>query len=598
MKHQTVCSVWFALVLWTTSWVMAQPADTLTVVRKHVLRNGPSSLAMPLPNGFLLVGRSEKNAVVSRVDQTGAEQWSRVVSNLRAVSMVKNQLALVQQTTNGQMSLSVLNLNDEGKLIWRADVGPGTEAETAIRPDQSVAVVTRTPTGLMLYSLEPSGQSDRETPIALTDPEPGGQLGLLSLPDNGLVLTVGSTVIGLNNEGSKRWSFDFGRDKIQWNRMRLLRNGQVALVGQGTAIAFSPDNLDGRLIVLNPQTGHQIWSKVLTFSDMREAGIDLVEKPDQTLFVLMQEPTGASLLHLNARHELRVVSRIKSPAQQVVNYIALVQCSADRYGLVAATAHQTIWQEMGRPTPSPRPNAKRPALYGLSVGVSYPPIRFAEADARAIAETLQRQQGQSFTKVAVQLLNAPQQATTTQIGAAIERWSLTLKPNPDDWVLVFVSGLAIDLQHDLRLIGADYDQAAPRNTSLSLRQLLRDLNALPCRKLVLLDMGQPEQVGPPANDRTFSFLPRDFPNTYVLMASQPDQPAYEDPAWQHGAFTRALLDGLTGPADTNRDGQLRLSELGSYLSEAVPALVQTQKQKEQQPTWLIRQKDDAVLLEK
>jgi hypothetical protein len=607
MKCQTACSVGLGLCLflWATSLVMAQPSDTLSVKRSLVLRNEPSEMAIAIPNGFLLVGGSDKTSLMSRVDSTGVRQWSQTVANLRAVSVAKDQLALVQQLGNGQLSLSVLNVNKPGKVLWRTEVGPGSEADAAIQTDQRVIVVTRTPGGLTLYNLTASGQSGWGEPVILPDPEPGGQLDLFALPNNGLVLTVGSTVIGLTHEGHKRWAFDFGRDKIQWNQKRLLRNGQLALVGQGVAIAFGPNNLDARIMVIDPQTGHQVWTKVLTMSDTREAGIDVLENPDQTLMVLLQEPTGASLLHLNARHEIRVVGRLIHPAQEVTNYVAIVSRSGGRYGIVSATANQTRWQEMGQwqapLTPRPKANMGRVNLYGLSVGVTHPPIRFAASDATALADAFEREQGRGFANVEFEVLNTPDRNRTDQIAAVTERWANSLKPQPDDWVVVFVSGMLLDHHNDLRLVGSDYDPATPRSTTLSLRALLTDLNALPCRKLILLDASltptpRPGQYSPrPGANRAFDFSARQFPNTWILAGGQPDQAVYEDAAWQHGAFTRALLDALSGKADTDTDGQLRLDELNAYLSENVPVLVRKQLQKEQQPTWLLRS-GDAVLM--
>ena len=46
----------------------------------------------------------------------------------------------------------------------------------------------------------------------------------------------------------------------------------------------------------------------------------------------------------------------------------------------------------------------------------------------------------------------------------------------------------------------------------------------------------------------------------------------ENAAWGHGAFTKALLDGLRGAADYEKDDMLHFLELASYVSRAVPKL--------------------------
>ena len=48
--------------------------------------------------------------------------------------------------------------------------------------------------------------------------------------------------------------------------------------------------------------------------------------------------------------------------------------------------------------------------------------------------------------------------------------------------------------------------------------------------------------------------------------------AEELPAEQHGAFAQALLEGLSGKADTNGDGVVEMSELEAYLTSRVSKL--------------------------
>ena len=46
----------------------------------------------------------------------------------------------------------------------------------------------------------------------------------------------------------------------------------------------------------------------------------------------------------------------------------------------------------------------------------------------------------------------------------------------------------------------------------------------------------------------------------------------EDLAWGHGAFTKALLDGLDGPADYDQDGVITLKELDLHITRNVKKL--------------------------
>jgi hypothetical protein len=116
--------------------------------------------------------------------------------------------------------------------------------------------------------------------------------------------------------------------------------------------------------------------------------------------------------------------------------------------------------------------------------------------------------------------------------------------------------------------------------------LLQDLNKLSGRKLVLLDMcktGKEQKMDS-----------KDFPNMSVMVACQEGKQAFESVKWQHGAFTKALIDGLSGQADQNQDESLTLSELFAYLSETVPALTRAETNQLQQPLWWLKGKDEVL----
>jgi uncharacterized caspase-like protein len=59
----------------------------------------------------------------------------------------------------------------------------------------------------------------------------------------------------------------------------------------------------------------------------------------------------------------------------------------------------------------------------------------------------------------------------------------------------------------------------------------------------------------------------------ILAASTGGEVSLEHPDWGHGAFTKALLEGLEqGQADYSKDGMIHLRELDLYVAERVAAL--------------------------
>jgi uncharacterized caspase-like protein len=58
----------------------------------------------------------------------------------------------------------------------------------------------------------------------------------------------------------------------------------------------------------------------------------------------------------------------------------------------------------------------------------------------------------------------------------------------------------------------------------------------------------------------------------VFASSRGNEKSLEDAKWKHGAFTRALLDGLGGQADLIKDGKITVSELQTFVANRVKEL--------------------------
>ena len=62
-------------------------------------------------------------------------------------------------------------------------------------------------------------------------------------------------------------------------------------------------------------------------------------------------------------------------------------------------------------------------------------------------------------------------------------------------------------------------------------------------------------------------------NVTVLTSSRGNQTSQEADAWQHGAFTKALLDAMSDPAaDINRTGLINAAGLANYVAGRVASL--------------------------
>ncbi len=60
------------------------------------------------------------------------------------------------------------------------------------------------------------------------------------------------------------------------------------------------------------------------------------------------------------------------------------------------------------------------------------------------------------------------------------------------------------------------------------------------------------------------------PGWIYFVSAAPDRKSIENRAWSNGAFSYCLVNGLSGEADADRDGEVTMLELKSYMASAMP----------------------------
>ena len=201
-------------------------------------------------------------------------------------------------------------------------------------------------------------------------------------------------------------------------------------------------------------------------------------------------------------------------------------------------------------------NSDRFADFGLTN------LEFAVTDARAVRDSLSRGTLELYDLAANQLL-ADAEVTRAGWKTAVRDLAagLAAEVEPDDLLVVFLAGHGMTnvedgngyayLCHDaeLRLSEAN-DEPVPVAAGSISWQDFESLTNVPCRKLALVDTCHSGALGPAARSVTV----REFQENMivVLAAAADDEPSQEADAWGHGAFTKILLEALSGKADMGR----------------------------------------------
>jgi hypothetical protein len=227
--------------------------------------------------------------------------------------------------------------------------------------------------------------------------------------------------------------------------------------------------------------------------------------------------------------------------------------------------------------------AEAPDLYFLAIGISrYSDdaisLRYAHRDAEELERLISKQEnGPVFKNVQTRLL-PNEKATRRAIFEALN-W-LAKSGNPSDTRILFLAGHGGLAFGDTRnFFFCSYDCKAIDNAAdgVNWNDLLAALRASGGRSILMVDTCHASAVA-----GTRGLLPLDF--TEVLKqskermsgityftASMGTEASIEKPEWQHGAFTKALIEGMTGGMKKN-GAVIESHELGEFLRQRVEEL--------------------------
>jgi WD40 repeat protein len=236
-----------------------------------------------------------------------------------------------------------------------------------------------------------------------------------------------------------------------------------------------------------------------------------------------------------------------------------------------------------------RASAPTVSLYALVVGVGkfkdakINPLTWAGEDAREFARALQRQQGRLYRKVDVKLL-VEEEADNASIIDGLT-W-LGRQVSQGDVGVVFLAGHGVTdprgnysyVPYNARLedvAGVSLPTRASSVPASEIRQALRDLAGNALFFFDTCHAGGAAGIsfrGAPDTNKLINEI-AESANAIVLASSTSGELSQERDDWRHGAFTKALLEGLAGAADAMpKDGVITIDELNLYVKERVKEL--------------------------
>ena len=226
----------------------------------------------------------------------------------------------------------------------------------------------------------------------------------------------------------------------------------------------------------------------------------------------------------------------------------------------------------------------QPKLYVLAVGVSTYQLKdlaldFPAKDAKDLAAAFAAQKGRLFRDVEVKLLTDGA-ASKDNVMDGLE-W-LERQVTAKDVAVMFLAGHGINDTSGLYyFLPSNADPERIKRTMVADYDVRSTLAKLPGKVLFFLDtchsgniLGGVKQRGSTDLNGFINDLASAENGVVVFSASTGKQASLESKAWNNGAFTKAVVEGLAGKADYQHTGRVTVNMLDLYISERVKALTQ------------------------
>jgi WD40 repeat protein/uncharacterized caspase-like protein len=230
----------------------------------------------------------------------------------------------------------------------------------------------------------------------------------------------------------------------------------------------------------------------------------------------------------------------------------------------------------------------KPKLYVLAIGISkYEDknltLDFAAKDASDFAEAMGKQKGELYRDVVIKLL-ANEKATKDEILDGLD-W-IQKETTSKDVAIVFLAGHGVnDPSGIYYFLPVNANTERLKRTGTPFSDIKNTVASLAGKTIVLLDTCHSGNImgkrrGALDTTAIVNELASAESGVVVFASSTGNQYSVEDPAWKNGAFTKALVEGISGKADYTGKGRITINMLDLYISERVKELTKG----EQTPT--------------
>ncbi|MEA3491654.1 MAG: caspase family protein [Campylobacterota bacterium] len=281
----------------------------------------------------------------------------------------------------------------------------------------------------------------------------------------------------------------------------------------------------------------------------------IVRKKNQTKTVIVDLEDGENIISIKAKNKFAL-------SDEILVYANKTSQTADIY---------------------------KPTLYLLSIGVSQYKnpeynLGVADKDAESIARMFQKQSGKLYKEVVVKTL-VNREADSDNILDGLT-W-IDREATSKDVVIIFIAGHGInDDKGNYYFLSYEANLDRLRRTAVKWTEIQDTIDNLPSKIILLADTCHSGNIAGIRRDITSAVksIINSGTGSIIMTATTGSGYSYEQPGWGHGAFTKALLEGIDHTkADYDKDQSVSIKEIDLYVTSRVKELTKGR----QKPTTIV-----------
>ncbi len=331
--------------------------------------------------------------------------------------------------------------------------------------------------------------------------------------------------------------------------------------------------------ILSPDTGSTVTQKFITL----ELDIKTPEdSPVTELKILINgrpSESGKRGIKITPKEKNNIIEKIKIEVENGENEISVI--AKNKNGFSEAPTIRVYYEEYQNENEN-REFIIKPTLYVLAIGIAdyknkeYS-LKYPSKDAEDFVKVMKKQKGKLYKDVDVKLITNDE-ASKDSILDALE-W-LEKEVTSKDVAMIFMAGHGInDNNGNLYYMAFDSEVDKLKRTALPATEVTKTISNISGKVLYFMDTCHSGNIRADLR-RGFDIDLNGIINelssaevgTVVFCSSTGRQYSLENEEWNNGAFTKALLEGLEGAADYQKNGIISINELDLYVSERVKKL--------------------------